>query len=264
MAGVDAARTIATMPSATAHLHDFGTGQTEPQLFACSDGVDRVLKLQGIAPGSSLASDWVGSLLAVALQVHTPAPVLVDVDEVAIATLPRAQRDRARPGVAFATTYVRTSSTVIGLSTITACPNHAELLSRLLILDMWIGTEDRMNPDFGRNLLVDNVDGTRSLMAIDFGMAFAPVLFKMVGAQPDAAHISFRFPPEIRPLLAREHVRSAISDAEAITQAALVRYASTTPSDWIGDETKSALVSFLMARQPHLRATVSQVLGLSV
>ena len=251
------------MPSATTHLYDFGTGQTEPQLFACSDRVDRVLKLQGIATGPSLASDWVGSLLAVALQVHTPAPVLVDVDEVAIATLPRAQRDRARPGVAFATTYVRSASTVFGLSAITACPNHAELLSRLLVLDMWIATEDRMNPDFGRNLLVDNVDGTRSLMAIDFGMAFAPVLFKMVGAEPDVEHIDLRFRPEVRALLGREHIRSALSDAEAITQADLVGYASTTPSDWIGEEAKGAIVSFLIARQPHLRATADRILGLS-
>ena len=251
------------MPSAKTHLLDFGTGQTEPQVFACSDGLDRVLKLQGIATGPSLASDWLGSLLAVALQVHTPAPALVDVGEVAIATLPRAQRDRALPGVAFATTYVHTASTLIGLDSIIACPNHAELLSRLLILDMWIGTEDRMHPDFGRNLLIDNVDRTRSLMVIDFGMAFTPVLFKMVGAEPDIEHIDLRFRPEIRPLLGREHIRSALSDAEAITQADLVGYASTTPSEWIGDETKGAIVSFLIARQPHLRAKANQVLGLS-
>ena len=251
------------MPSATTHLYDFGTGQTEPQLFACSDRVDRVLKLQGIATGPSLASDWVGSLLAVALQVHTPAPVLVDVGEVAIATLPRAQRDRARPGIAFGTTYVRNATTGIMLDSIIACPNHSELLSRLLVLDMWIGTEDRMNPDFGRNLLVDNVDGTRSLMAIDFGMAFAPVLFKMVGAEPDVEHIDLRFRPEIRPLLGREHIRSALSDAEAITQADLVRYAHTTPSEWIGAEAKGSIASFLIARQPHLRAKANQVLGLS-
>ena len=251
-----------SVPSATTHLHDFDTGQTEPQLFACSDRIDRVLKLPGIATGPSLASDWVGSLLAVALQVHTPAPALVEIDEVAIATLPPAQRDRALPGVAFATTYVRSAATVIGLNSITACLNHAELLSRMLILDMWIGTEDRMNPDFGRNLLVDNVDGTRSLMAIDFGMAFAPVLFKMVGAQPDVERIDLRLRPEIRPLLGREHIRGALSDAEAITQADLVGYAATTPSEWIGDETKGAIVSFLIARRPHLRATASQALGL--
>ena len=252
------------MPSATTHLYDFGTGQTEPQLFACSDGVDRVLKLQGIATGPSLASDWVGSLLAVALQVHTPAPVLVDVDEVAIATLRLPQRSRAVPGIAFGTTYVSDATTGIRLDSIIACPNHSELLSRLLVLDMWIGTEDRMNPDFGRNLLIDNVDRTRSLMAIDFGMAFTPVLFKMIGAEPNLEDFRFRFPPSLLPLLDAAHIRDAIRAAEATTEADLVKYAHTTPSEWIGDQTRGAIVSFLIARQPHLRAVASQVLGLSL
>ena len=250
------------MPSATTHLHDFGTGQTEPQLFACSDGVDRVLKLQGIAPDPSLASDWVGSLLAVTLQVHTPAPALVDVDEVAIATLPRAQRDRAVPGLAFGTTYVHTAGTVIGLSSITACQNHAELLSRLLILDMWIGTEDRMNPNFGRNLLVDDVEGGRSLMAIDFGMAFTPVLFKMIGAKPNVAEVNFRLPSALHPLLDAAHIEAALCAAEETTEADLMKYAQTTPSEWISNEVKGAIVSFLTVRQPHLRATASRALGL--
>lgn len=251
------------MPSATTHLHGFESGQTKPQVFRCSDQVDRVLKLRGLAAGSSLASDWVGALLAVELNVLTPAPELVDVDEGAIATLPPSQRDRAVPGLAFGTTYVHIASTVTGLDSIIACPNHAELLSRLLVLDMWIGTEDRMTPDFGRNLLIDNVDVPPSLMAIDFGMAFAPALFKLVGAQADVEHIDLQLRPGIRALLDGDQVWNAVSDAEAVTQADLVRYAYSTPGEWIGDETKGAIVAFLIARQPHLRATANQVLGLS-
>lgn len=118
--------------SATSHLHDFGTGKTEPQLFRCSDGVDRVLKLQGLAAGPSLASDWVGALLAVEPQVLTPAPKLVEVSEASIATLPIAQRMRAHLGMAFGTTYVRTAATVHGLPDLRPHHSNFELVRRPL------------------------------------------------------------------------------------------------------------------------------------
>ena len=252
------------VPDALSHLHDFGTGQSQPQVFACSDGIDRVLQLQGIATGPSLASDWVGALLAVELRVHTPAPFFVRVGEASIATLPYAQRLRAMPGVAFGTTYVHTASTVHGIDSITVCPNHAELLSRLTVLDTWIGTEDRMNPDFGRNLLIDGVAESRRLMAIDFGMAFTPVLFTILGGQPVYDMVELQLPPALRPLLDRDVLQTAINDVETAPDAELVKYAHSVPDEWLASDRKGALASFLITRRPLLRDAVNRALGLSL
>ena len=71
------------------------------------------------------------------MKCATPAPKLVDVDEVAIATLPRvpARPRSSRPRVRDHERALA-ASTVSGLDSIIACPNHAELLSRWLIHDV--------------------------------------------------------------------------------------------------------------------------------
>jgi hypothetical protein len=163
---------LASFPRITNHLHDVGSGMSFPQVCECSDDIDRVVKLPGVCAFGSLASDWVGSLLAVQLGILTPAPSLCVIDEGARATMTVAIRAKAEVGLAFGTNHIVPATNVLGLSSIVECGNHQELLSQLLALDSWIGTADRMRPDFGRNLLVDREDRKPRLMAIDFGMAF--------------------------------------------------------------------------------------------
>ncbi len=224
-----------------------------PQVFECDDGLDRVVKIEGLATGASLASDWVGSMLAVHLDVLTPAPSLVEASAVALGQLPPELAARSRPGTCYSNAYIRSAMTVHGVQAIVDCPNHDELLSRLLVLDLWIETSDRMRPDFGRNLLIDNEDGDRKLMAIDFGLAFAPVLFPLLGGAEDFGGQTVTVPRPVRPLVDWGIVEETLGVVEAMPDAEIVKLVATVPNAWLDDRRRGTMIRYLLDRRGLLR-----------
>ncbi len=248
-------------PRITNHLYDLRNGMSLPQVCECSDGTDRVVKLQGLCALSSLASDWVGSLLAVRLEILTPAPELCIVDEAAVATMPTSIRSKCKSGLALGTTYITPSVNVVGLHGIIACGNHQDLLSRLLALDSWIGTEDRMRPDFGRNLLVDREDGRSRLMAIDFGMAFPGVVNPLFGAGNGVPPVDAVCHDGVRLLLDNTAMQAALAEIEGMSEGEIVKIVRLIPEQWATDEAKGKMVQFLIRRRPDLRSCVERYIG---
>lgn len=245
-------------------LHDFGAaGVTRPQVFACSDGVDRVLKITGIsgATPAMLTAEWVGSLVAIELDVPTPRPSIVRVAPEALATAPPDVRDTGQAGYAFGSEYVRHAMQPQGVAAVESATNHVDLLSRLWVVDAWLGVEDRMHPDFGRNLLVNNEGKARVLMAIDFGLSMAPALYPIVGSTGGEGGIP-RTWPGLMQLLDAGIVRAALDELEAVTEAEIVRIVRTTPEDWSDDARKGSVTRYLLQRQLSVRSAVSQALGL--
>lgn len=246
-------------PVATNHLTDLGAGLSRPQVYECSDQVERAVKIRGLASRDALASEWIGAMLAVELEILTPAPQIVDVPKTAIEQLPEDLRMKAVPGLAFGNTYIRSAMTVHGVDSLLRCPNHAALLSALMVLDVWIETADRMRPDFGRNLLIDVEDAPR-LMAIDFGMAFAPALYTLLGdPQPDQFAITL--PPEVKLLVDPSLARVALGAVETLTEAAIVTLVSTTPHEWLDDSRRGGVIAYLLRRRGALRNEIESQMG---
>ena len=242
------------------HLYDLGIGMSRPQVFECNDGVDRVVKVPGLCSLAALTSDWLGALLAVHLGLLTPAPALVTVTRESIRSMPPELGRAALPGVGFGTTYITSAQPVLGVASIEACSNHSDILARTTALDVWIGTLDRMTPNFGRNLLIDAEDGHLRLMAIDFGMAFTDVLVQLVGTSttPDPVAVIDR---RIRTLLDLRALSAAIADIESITNVELLEFGSTVPQAWISEQTRQRVIDFLSDRRLLVRAAVAKGLA---
>ncbi|MGE0135882.1 MAG: HipA family kinase [Dehalococcoidia bacterium] len=244
------------IPRALNWLLGFDTaGVTKPQLFSCSDGQERVLKLPGLAPGSALAADWCGSLLAVELEIPTPPPSLVRIDGAALETMPR-NRDVAKAGFGFGTNYISQAAPVTGIASIVGCSNHAAVLSRLAVLDCWIDIPDRMQPDPGRNLLISSGGGRTELVAIDFGMGFAGALYPLLGGGDPERDMHEPLVPEVRHLVDPRIAASAIRSVEETTEAEVIRMVSSCPDEWVDDETRGRMMRYLMSRQPLVRSCI--------
>ncbi len=226
-------------PSAVVHatnwMLDLGeSGTTRPQVFVCDDGTERVLKIPrvGTADATVLTAEWIGALLAVELEVLTPRPALVELSEEAIGTAPPSVRQRAEAGLVFGTEYLSNAKPILGPTGLTGCHNHVGLLSRLVVLDTWIETLDRMQPNYGRNLIVNVERRQETLMAIDFGMSFAPVLFTLVGAVPEFSVISVVARPEARPLLDAGIISATLGYVETLSEADITKIVRSTPDAW--------------------------------
>ena len=237
---------------------EIGGGMSKPCVFECSDGVERLLKFQDRVGTGALASDWVGALLAGELDVQSPAPALVYLDDDAISTMEPQAAAEARPGYAFGTAYLPSAQNVIGIESITRCRNHPEILGRLAVLDTWIGTADRVRPAGDWNLLVETDQDPPFLVAIDFGMAFTGVLTPLVGPV-DEPQLPFVCHPTVRPSVNGDAVAEALAQAEGITDAAIVKMVRTTPEAWLSDEQRGRVVRFLLTRRGKLRAAVAEL-----
>ena len=250
------------MPHTTNHWLDLNSGMTRPQVFECSDGVDRVVKMLDLCTASSLASDWMGCLLAAHLEILTPTPSIVTVDEMSIATMPEAIRRTAKPGIAFGTTYIRLADPVFALGSILACPNHRELLSRLVTLDSWIHTEDRMRPEFGRNLLIDKEERNPLLMAIDFGMCFSEVLRPLL--VPHDGTVSLVMHDGIAAIVDHREIAQALDRIESTTDADIVKMVNTTPEPWLSAEAKGKMSAYLLRTRQLVGPVIRQELGMDM
>jgi len=243
-----------SIPDAENWLFGFDTaGMTKPQVFSCSDGQERVLKLPGLATGSSLAADWCGSLLAVALAIPTPAPSLVRFDDRAIETMPL-HRDVVTPGIAFGSNYISQAAPITGIASLVGCSNHIAVLSRLAVLDCWIDVPDRMRPDPGRNLLVSGEGGRSELVAIDFGMAFGGALYPLLGRNDPSREMREPLVPEVRHLVDAQMMVSAIRSVEQTTEADIVRLVASCPDEWIDEAARGRMMRYLMIRQSLVRS----------
>jgi hypothetical protein len=252
------------LPAATNHFLDLSAAgpTTSPQAYECNDEVERVLKLPGLATGQALAADWIGALLAVELEVLTPRPCLVTVDQRAIDQLPPTLRDRARPGFAFGSEYIRRAQGVSGWDTVRACANHPAMLARLVVLDSWIDTQDRMRPDFGRNLLVDAMDARPKLTAIDFGMSLTSPLVPILGDSPPAEQVEPFVPDGLELFLDLAEVRATVERVATMSDAEIITLVRTTPDEWISEESQGAVIKYLMTRRQHVGpAVLSQLNG---
>ncbi|MCC7364707.1 MAG: hypothetical protein IT303_10070 [Dehalococcoidia bacterium] len=250
------------IPEAVNHLYDLGSGLSRPQVFECSDGIDRVVKMRRLSTYEGMASDWVGGLLAVELGVAAPFPSLLTVTASAIETMPPALAIEAEPGIAYSNTYFSAASTITGLDSILACGNHRQLLSRLVALDTWIQTEDRMTPEFGRNLLIDTDEPSPELLAIDFGLCFSEALMTLFGHRRELRRIVCR--AEIKPLLDIAEIREAVNRIESTSDAVIVKMVHTIPDGWLGDEGKGKLVSYLLDARTGVRSLIEQGLGVKL
>ena len=245
-------------PVAINHLLDLKTGNSRPQVFECDDGIDRVVKFPGVTAAASLASDWIGSLLAGHLDILTPRPALIDVTYSAVAQLPDNIRGRAVPGTAYSNTYIRPASGVGGLEGLIICSNHASLLASLLVLDTWIETTDRMRPDFGRNLLVDGEEKDRRLMAVDFGLAFPPALFHLPGLPEDFDGDAVTLPREVWPLLDWDALNQSLTELEATSDADVIKTVETTPVEWLDRAKRGTVIRYLLHRRGLVRTVLQR------
>jgi hypothetical protein len=196
--------------------------------------------------------------MAVHLEVATPQFAVVQVDERAIQTMPQALAERVQPGYAFGSLYVELAEEPKGLRTITTCSNHRELLSRLLVLDTWIGTQDRMKPEIGRNLLVD-VEKPATLMAIDFGMSFPEAVLPLVGEAPPSEQVEVAWDrAELlkEPILDMNVIREALDQAEAMTDSDIQELLSAIPDAWLAEDGRKRLLSYITTRRSLVRAAV--------
>lgn len=242
------------LPSATNHLFNLGTGLSRPQVFECSDDIDRVVKLRGLCDDSSLASDWMGALLAVDLNILTPSPSLVQVGDDAIRTMPAELAETAKPGLAYGNSYILQASNVLGMEGLLACANAGELLGRLVALDTWIETEDRMTPEFGRNLLIDRDGPDPLLLAIDFGMCFSRALRVILGGADRGLRLVMH--PSLLTLIDEAALNAAVSRIEEMSDAEIITVVNSTPDEWLSDSTKGRVAAALMKARHEVRPAV--------
>jgi hypothetical protein len=225
-----------------------------PQLFSCDDGVLRVLKLQGLCPPTVLAQDWLGCVLAVSLGIPTPKPALVHIDDAAVRSLPQQLSGRAQTGIALGTEYSEKASAILRMPSLTVCENHVDLLSTIFVLDSWLGTADRMQPDFGRNLLIDaHDDEDPRLMVIDFGLTFPGALIPLLGPPPEVEGVVHA---DVIPILDADIVRRTLNQIMEMPEATLYELAASAPNEWVGEDGKVRLANFVIRRRPLLRQAI--------
>jgi hypothetical protein len=207
-------------------------GETRPQVFECDDGQEWVLKLPGNPHGGlgGLCADWIGTVIASRVGVSVLPCELVEVDQDAVNGMPAGSEPRrwARPGVAFATRYVK-AQPVSGMATILS---HSTSLDRMLIVatDTWLDVLDRKKPGLGEwNLLVDVGSKPQRMVVIDFGMGLGELLGPpILGSVPMAA----RIPAEWLLHLDPREVDLVLNDVGAVPRAEIETVVRSLPAEW--------------------------------
>ena len=225
-------------------LHDYGTGDTRPQLFQCrrsgrTDGQRWVLKLMGKAD-KELAADWVGSVLAHRLGLHTPEVAVADVTREALMTAPDDIRSWAQSGPAFATRELADATAVSSNSDVIAAGSPKDL-GMMYALDAWLDVVDRRKPDGVWNILIDTASGR--LHVLDFGKGLASFMFGT--AEPTCDPL---YPASVMFAASMATALTTCDAIEAITEQDLAEIVSSIPVAWLSTSQRSNLVPFLTSR----------------
>lgn len=240
------------------HLHDYASGDTRPQLFAClnSDATERwVLKLMGKAD-NELAADWIGCLLAHELELPCPKVEIANVTADALATAPAEIRAWAKPGPAFASREL--SHVNPGFRTpLLLRRARIEDLSTLYVLDSWLDVLDRYRPDNTWNLLLRN--GPDGLAIIDFGKGLSSCFFPIFGQQ--SGSLAPRYPKGVTSLLHRVVIADTCAKIQVIPQDHLVDLVRSVPVQWLDTAKKSCVEQLLIDRRERLMERCESGLG---
>jgi hypothetical protein len=228
-------------------------GETQPQVFECSDGEDWVLKLPGnphLATG--LCADWIGTVLAQRAGVPVIECNLVEVDELALSTmrLDTPAHSWATSGIAFGSRYLRDAKDVTGLEGAVHAIS-ADDRARIVVTDTWLDVLDRKKPGQGQwNLLMRTDVGRGAIVVIDYGMALGELLGPPLLAP---VQMEVRVPPEWRPHLDRTEIRAAIAAAEAIPGEDIRAVVQSLPPAWRAAAPRATeLPNYLLTRQSSL------------
>lgn len=208
-----------------------GGGETQPQVFECSDDQEWVVKLPGNPHGvSGLCADWLGTMIAALVDVPVIECSLVEVVDDALATMPRGSTARAwaQPGVAFGSRYVIDSKNVTGQDVIMGLASSLDL-ARIVATDTWLDVLDRRKPQGQWNLLLLTGEEDNRLVTIDYGLALGELL-----GPPILGRVSMdaRCPEEWRPHLRGEDLDLAASAIKSVARTDLESLVSTVPSSW--------------------------------
>lgn len=238
------------------HLHDYGSGDTHPQLFECrNDGARErwVLKLMGRA-NAELAADWIGSLLAHRLQLPCPEVRIANVSTGAFETLPPHLRHSAQPGPAFASREVSPASPIDSTAALLDAID-GELLARLYVLDRWLEVLDRYRPDGSWNLLRQPA----GLAVIDFGKALSSCFVRLLG--PPSGNPVGRYPNSVTIQFPTDVIAQTCANIRATSDDELAALVASVPPQWLSAEQKTCALALLLERRGRIEALCEQDLG---
>jgi hypothetical protein len=134
----------------------------------------------------------------------------------------------------------------------------SEFLGRLYALDTWMEVLDRRKPEGVWNLLNDTATG--AIIVIDFGKALAPALSVLPVLEPDKI-VQPSYSPAV--ILAAD-VESALDTCDTIEKIPaqeIEEIVGSVPAHWLDDESRTAIVEFLMDRRKVLRAACNGMQG---
>jgi hypothetical protein len=237
-----------------------GGGQTEPQLFQCSDGRDWVLKLQGNPHMDvvGLCADWVGTCLAGMARVPTVQCELVHVSPDALWTMRKLEWS-PRPGTAFGSLFAIQADAVTGTAAMEHGLSGSDLM-RIVAVDTWLDVLDRKKPGrAGWNLLLDKETQPARVVSIDYGMGMPDALgVPILGAPP----MAMQCPDEWRPWLHVSDIPTAMADINAIPDGEVEELVRSIPEDWRAHLPAMETISaWLLRRREKLEACLRQELG---
>ncbi|MHB8577653.1 MAG: HipA family kinase [Dehalococcoidia bacterium] len=237
-------------------LQDYGTGDTRPQLFECSRRGRRserwVLKLMGKAD-RELVSDWIGSLLAHRLKLHTPEVAVVEVTAEALRTAPQNIQSWARPGPAFASREIAAASPITSSGDLISFGSPEEL-GAMYALDSWLDVVDRRKPDGVWNLLLDT--SVSQLNVLDFGKGLSSYMFIMFGAQRTCDPL---YPSSVMFAASMEAALVTCDAIERISEVDLTDMVCSAPATWLTETERAGIVPFLLERLGCARAACEQL-----
>ncbi|MBX5466507.1 MAG: hypothetical protein K6U14_03305 [Firmicutes bacterium] len=237
---------------AAAYVGRGGEGGSHPILLRIQDGRVVHVKLQHNPQTTrSLASDWIGTLLARGLGAPVPEVVLVSIPFEHLARLPQLKRIRWRPGLQFGTWYVAGARPVDSRLDWRKVQNWSAL-PLVALVETWLHNQDLKSSHL---LLCPAGDGFR-LMATDHG-------FILPGGPgwtvDDLARSRTVFPaPGLLTRLAlsvpvRFDFGPALQVCTAVRRQELEALVASVPREWgLSRRRREALVDFLRARRDRL------------
>jgi hypothetical protein len=238
---------------AEGYLGRGGRGGSRPILLRLEGGTVAHVKLQYNPQSTrSLCSDWIGTLLGLAVGAPFSEVLLVRIPFEDIARIPQLTRIRWRPGLQFGTRFVpkaRPASLRIPWQRVT---NWQEL-PLVALLETWMHNRDLK---FSHLLLYPTGEGRLKFLATDHGFIFPGGPGWSV---EDLWEERDSFPPvgPITQVAMAAPMRFAFGPALAaiaeLTSQHLWELVASTPAEWgLSPRRRRAVVDFLHHRQQHL------------